>query len=71
MTLSNSERYDLVLDTTGKERRTYRMRVAGSPTPFSPCRGLAAIAFLRYGDSEVDQTARPDYVEEWWLAWKG
>ena len=63
ITVTNSERYDFILDTAGKEERTYTMRFGSEPDcDLCRCVSLASVAFLRYGGSAVDQQVRPDYL---------
>jgi len=63
LTLANGERYDILVDVSDQEERTYVMRFGGSPGEFTNCKGLAAIAFLQYEDSAVHQRQEPDYEE--------
>ena len=63
ITIANGERYDIVIDTQGMEYKTYQMQFAGAPGIWTYCNTLAAISFLQYGDSPVDQTAKPNYIE--------
>jgi len=61
LTLANGERFDILIDVSHHQEKTYEMRFSGSPGDFTNCKGLSAIAFLQYGSSEVDQTRETDY----------
>jgi len=59
--ITNAERYDFVIDTLDKERKSYEIRFGGPPGEEANCNGLAAIAFLTYESSEVDQSTKPNF----------
>ena len=61
--LSNGERFDFVIDTEEKAYATYKITIAASNGPDSACHGLAALAFLQYGTSSIDQSIKPDIFE--------
>jgi len=59
--ITNAERYDFIIDTEDKERKTYEIRFGGPPGEEANCNGLAAVAFLTYESSEVDQSTKPNF----------
>lgn len=63
VTLSNGERFDLLLDVSDHEEKTYVIRFGGAPGEFANCKDMSAIAFLQYGSSKVDQKTESDYSE--------
>merc|ERR1719402_1539265 len=63
LTLANGERFDILLDVSHHQEKTYEMRFSGAPGDFTNCKGVSAIAFLQYGSSEVDQTTAADYYQ--------
>ena len=52
-----------MIDTQGVQHKTYKMTFAGAPGTFTYCKQLAALAFLQYGNSTVDQKVKPIYAE--------
>jgi FtsP/CotA-like multicopper oxidase with cupredoxin domain len=63
LTISNGERYDILVDVSQHEEKAYVMRFGGAPGEFANCRDLSSIAFLQYGQAVVDQSLEPDYAE--------
>jgi len=63
LTLTNGERFDILVDVSGHEERAYVIRFGGAPGEFANCKDMAAIAFLKYGHSRVNQHLEPDYSE--------
>lgn len=61
LTLSNGERYDILVDVRHHEKKTYQMRFGGAPGEFAECMGISTIGFLQYDSSEIDQSIIPDY----------
>jgi len=63
VTLSNGERYDILVDVTDHEEMTYVIRFGGAPGNFANCKDISAMAFLQYGSSRINQTMEPNYSE--------
>ena len=61
--ISNGERFDFVIDTKEKAYATYKITITASIGPDSACIGLAALAFLQYGTSSIDQSIQPNIIE--------
>jgi len=61
LTLANGERYDVLVDVSSHDEKTYEMRFGGAPGEFAECRGISTLALLQYGSSQIDQSILPDY----------